>query len=63
MLCGVLFRALIKEGRLTVIDAGGKRHVFGEDRSPASGIEPARGAPHTTNKEKIGANIMVNTCD
>ena len=35
MLCGVLFRALIKEGRLTVIDAGGKRHVFGEDRAPA----------------------------
>jgi len=30
-----LFRALIKEGRLTVIDAGGKRHVFGQDRSPA----------------------------
>lgn len=35
MLCGVLFRTLIREGRLTVIDAGGKRHVFGEDRSPA----------------------------
>ena len=35
MLCGVLFRALIKQGRLTVIDAGGNRHVFGEDRSPA----------------------------